>query len=206
MNGMDRDWDEKFDLNENKNDYSNSDAEFPKYTRGIINLANKDSGGTRPEVVGQMSEIFDPDEFDDYEEWHGWYMENHSDSIQEATKKIMDMIERYREAIQEIDEDMVEEWVRELVIEKTAEGLMIETMILRYLSDKHDVEYHQSSSDEESKGIDGYLGEQPISVKPKSYDTKGSTKGREDIDVPLVKYHDTDNYVYLYYDEDEFEF
>lgn len=206
MKSMDRDWDEKFDLNDNKKDYSNSDAEFPKYTRGIINLANKDSGGTKPEVVGQMSEIFDPDEFDDYEEWHGWYMENNGDSIEEATEKIMDMIERYREAIKEIDEDMVEEWVRELVIEKTAEGLMIETMILRYLSDKHDVEYHQSSSDEESKGIDGYLGEQPISVKPKSYDTKGSTKGREDIDVPLVKYHDTDNYVYLYYDEDEFEF
>lgn len=203
---MDRDWDKKFDLEDNKEDYSTSDAEFPKYTRGIINLANKDSGGTKPAVVGKMSEMFDPDEFDDYEEWHEWYIKNHGESIEVATEKIMEMIERYRKAIKEIDEDMVEEWVRELVIEKTAEGLMIETMILRYLSDQHDVEYYQSSSSEESRGIDGYLGNQPISVKPKSYDTKGSTKGREDIDAPIVKYHDTDNYVYLYYDEKEFSF
>lgn len=203
---MDRDWDKKFDIENKKENYNTSDEEFPLYARGIINLANKDSGGTRPDVVGQMSELFDPDKFEDYEEWRQWYMEEKGHSIKEARDKIMDMIEEYREVIQEIDEDMVEAWVEELVIEKTAEGLMIETMILRYLADQYDVEYHQSDSNEESKGIDGYLGDQPVSVKPKSYDTKGSTKAREDIKYPIIKYHDTDNYVYLYYDEDELEF
>ena len=32
-------------------------AEFPKYTTQLINLANQNAGGTRPRVVGQMSEL-----------------------------------------------------------------------------------------------------------------------------------------------------
>ena len=30
---------------------------FPKYTTQIINLANQNAQGTRPRVVGQMSEL-----------------------------------------------------------------------------------------------------------------------------------------------------
>lgn len=203
---MDDDWNKKIDIEKNKKSYTSTDSEFPKYARGIINLANENAGGTRPDVVGQMSEMFDESKFDDYQEWRDWYMENHGDSIEDATEKIMEMINKYREVIEDIDEDMVEEWVKELVIEKTAEGLMIQTMILEYLSDQYNVKYYSSDSNEESKGIDGYLGDQPVSIKPKSYDTKGSTKAKENIDAPLIKYYDTDNYVYLYYDENEFEF
>jgi len=31
-------------------------ADFPKYTTQLINLANQNAAGTRPKVVGQMSE------------------------------------------------------------------------------------------------------------------------------------------------------
>ena len=31
--------------------------QFPKYTTQIINLANQNSQGTRPKVVGQLSEL-----------------------------------------------------------------------------------------------------------------------------------------------------
>ncbi|HII38851.1 TPA: MjaI family restriction endonuclease, partial [Candidatus Micrarchaeota archaeon] len=31
--------------------------EFPKYTTQIINLANQNAQGTRPKVVGQLSEL-----------------------------------------------------------------------------------------------------------------------------------------------------
>lgn len=36
---------------------SASDYVFPKYTTQIINIANQNAGGTRPKVVGQMSEL-----------------------------------------------------------------------------------------------------------------------------------------------------
>lgn len=32
--------------------------EFPKYTSQLINWANQNAQGTRPVVVGQMSELF----------------------------------------------------------------------------------------------------------------------------------------------------
>lgn len=31
--------------------------EFPRYTTQILNLANQDAQGTRPRVVGQLSEL-----------------------------------------------------------------------------------------------------------------------------------------------------
>ena len=31
--------------------------EFPKYVTQVINLVNSNAGGTRPKVVGQMSEL-----------------------------------------------------------------------------------------------------------------------------------------------------
>ena len=33
-------------------------AEFPKYTSQLINWANQNAQGTRPKVVGQLSELF----------------------------------------------------------------------------------------------------------------------------------------------------
>lgn len=34
-------------------------VEFPKYTTQIMNLANQNAQGTRPNVVGQMSELIE---------------------------------------------------------------------------------------------------------------------------------------------------
>lgn len=33
-------------------------TEFPKYTSQLINWANQNAQGTRPKVVGQLSELF----------------------------------------------------------------------------------------------------------------------------------------------------
>ena len=35
-----------------------NEFEFPKYTSQLINWANQNAQGTRPVVVGQMSELF----------------------------------------------------------------------------------------------------------------------------------------------------
>ena len=44
--------DELFSLNESENHI------FPKYTSQLINWANQNAQGTRPRVVGQLSELF----------------------------------------------------------------------------------------------------------------------------------------------------
>lgn len=46
--------------------------DFPKYTTQILNLANQNAQGTRPKVVGQMSDLIQ--EFDGraIDEWIDW--------------------------------------------------------------------------------------------------------------------------------------
>jgi hypothetical protein len=50
-------------------------TDFPKYTTQIINLANQNAQGTRPKVVGQMSELIEQCPKGTYEEWVKWYSE-----------------------------------------------------------------------------------------------------------------------------------
>ncbi len=146
--------------------------EFPKYVTQILNLANQNAQATRPRVVGQMSELIKEFNGKTLEEWESWYLKRYPDAVDEATKKILSMVENFREAIGKIDENMVRQWVRDLVIVKTFLGLRFQEAVLKKLSEEFGLEYRLASPEEEKKGIDGYIGNLPVSLKPKSYDSK----------------------------------
>lgn len=55
-------------------------------------------------------------------EWERWYLEQKPVAIRTATEKILKMIKNFRNAMDKIDEAMVERWVRDLVIVKTFVG------------------------------------------------------------------------------------
>ena len=62
--------------------YNNAQGySFPKYTSQLINWANQNAQGTRPAVVGQLSELFP--EFMNFcdditiENWEKWYTEKY---------------------------------------------------------------------------------------------------------------------------------
>ena len=184
------------------------DPEFPKYTTQIMNTANQNSQGTRPATVGQLNEIIEeykeqyPD--GDFEDWKQFYFENYEgdENIEEATDKVFDMVVKMREAAEEIDREMANRWVKDLVLYKTYTGLgRNEEAILKKLSEEYDLPYELGTAEDESKGIDGYLGSQPISVKPITY--KQKARLQEDIDAPIVYYEDysTTNALKLHLDE-----
>ena len=101
------------------------DPEFPKYTTQIMNTANQNSQGTRPRVVGQMSEIIEEykEEYPngDFDDWKAFYYSKYDgeERIEEATQKVFEMVVKMREATKEIDEEMVRRWVNDLVLYKT---------------------------------------------------------------------------------------
>lgn len=140
------------------------ERDFPKYTTPIINIANQNAQATRPNVVGKMSELIQDCPKQTYEGWREWYLERHPDAIDIATDKIMDMLKEMKKAFDMIDREMVREWVEDLVIDKTAEGLIIQEIILKKLADKKDVDYRLATPQGESKNIDGFLGSTPISI------------------------------------------
>lgn len=180
--------------NENIENYNESDTfSFPKYTSQLINWANQNAQGTRPVVVGQMSELF-PEFMASGAEitidnWRNWYTKKYPDAFEKATDKIYAQVENLRHAIKLIDRDMVEHWVEDLVISKTFNGLYVQKAILASLAEKRGTTYRLATPDEESIGIDGYIGNIPYSVKPDTYRTMGRLS--ESIDVKMIYYTKT---------------
>ena len=160
--------------------------QFPKYTTQIINLANKNSQGTRPIVVGQLSELIQECPHKEFKKWKEWYLKRYPDAINKAADRIMPMIEGFKEAINKIDRDMVKKWVDDLVIDKTFIGLKFQEAILKRVAKMKNTSYRLSAPQEESRGIDGFIGELPVSIKPLTYKTKDMLN--EQIEAKIIFY------------------
>ena len=53
---------------------SGAAVSFPKYTTQIMNLANQNAQGTRPKIVGQMSDLIQEFDGKTLSEWKVWYV------------------------------------------------------------------------------------------------------------------------------------
>ncbi len=165
--------------------------DFPKDVAPLLNLANQYAQGTRPKVVGQMSDLIQQFSGRTLSEWEKWYLEQKPDAIRNATEKIVQMLKNLKNTIDKIDSMMVEQWVRDLVIVKTFIGLRFQEAILKKGAEIKGTNYRLSEPDEESKGIDGYIGEIPVSIKPHTYEVKASLP--EHIDTKIIHYKKIDN-------------
>lgn len=177
--------------NESIQEYNESESySFPKYTSQLINWANQNAQGTRPAVVGQMSELFQ--EFMSSGEeisitgWRKWYSERYPNAFDKATEKIYSQVQNLKNAIPLIDKEMIENWVEDLVINKTFNGLYVQKAILASLAEKRGTTFRLANPEEEAKGIDGFVGKIPYSVKPDTYKTMGRLS--EIIDVKMIYY------------------
>ena len=168
-------------------EYVNAPAcDFPKYTTQLINLANQNSQATRPNNVGQLTDLIQEFPGQTFEEWVTWYQEQYPDAIEGATDKIISMIENLHQAFTKIDRALVKAWVEDLVLVKTFTGLKFQEAILRKLSELKGCAYRLAEPYEESQGIDGFVGEEAYSIKPSTYRAKASLV--ESIEVKIIFY------------------
>ena len=172
---------------------------YPKYATQIMNLANQNSQGTRAKIVGQMSELIQEFEGSTLSEWEKWYLESHPDAIDKATKRVYAMITSFQEAILTIDEEIVREWIEELIIVKTFSGLKFQEAILKKISQHFNKPYRLGNPEEESEHIDGYIGDNPISIKPISFQTQMGLN--YDINIPIAFYEKRKNEIVIEFDE-----
>ena len=174
-------------------------SDFPKYVAPLINLANQYAQGTRPKVVGQMSELIQEFEGKTLSEWEKWYLKKKPNAIRDATEKILQKLKEFKNSLDKIDRSMVEQWVRDLVIVKTFAGLRFQEAILKKGAELMGTNYRLAESDEESKGIDGYIGDIPVSIKPHTYEVKAALP--EHIDIKLIFYRKIDDGIEVDYGE-----
>jgi len=163
--------------------------DFPKYVTQLINLANQNAQGTRPRVVGQLSELIQECPEKTYEGWKKWYLNRYPTTIKEATEKISKMMDNLKKAMELIDESMIKKWVSNLVLEKTFIGLKFQEAILKKVASIKNTSYRLSEPKEESRGIDGFIGNIPISIKPITYKVKSAL--REEIETKIIFYNKT---------------
>jgi hypothetical protein len=166
---------------------------FPKYTSQLINWANQNAQGTRAKIVGQMSDLF-PEFMNSADNislhnWEDWYLQRYPNAIENATERIYEQVKNLQKAIKLIDKDMIQDWVKDLVIHKTYNGFYVQKAILASLSQKLNKSYRLASPAEESVGIDGYVGETPYSIKPDTYKTMNRLP--ESINVKMIYYTKT---------------
>jgi len=163
--------------------------DFPKYTAQLMNLANQNAQGTRPRIVGQLSELIKECPEKTYEGWRNWYLLKHPNAIENATEKISEMMDNLKNAIKSIDKSMIKKWVEDLVLEKTFIGLRFQEAILKKVALMKNTNYRLAKPEEESQGIDGFVGDIPVSIKPMTYKTKNAL--REEIKIKIIFYNKT---------------
>jgi len=159
---------------------------FPKYTTQIMNLCNQNAQGTRPSVVGQMSELVQECPYKTYQEWKQWYLSKKPNAIADAAERIKTMVGNLKTAITLIDDNMIKTWVEDLVIAKSFTGLHFQQAILSRVAKMKRTTFRIAGPDEESKGIDGYIGQEKVSIKPETYKSKLGLP--ESIRIPIIYY------------------
>jgi uncharacterized protein YukE len=172
---------------------------FPKYVTQLINLANQNAQGPRPRVVGQLTDLIQEFPGKTLSEWEQWYLQRYPNAINIAKEKIISMLENVKDAMRKIDEDMVYEWARDLVIVQTFIGLQFQEAILKKGAEIKGVSYRLSEKAGESQGIDGYIGNISVSIKPETYKTKKSLS--EEIQAKMIYYKKVKNGIEVDYSE-----
>ena len=163
------------------------------YIGSVINLANSFSQATRAKHVGQVSDLIQEyreiAENPSVEGWESFYASRIGlEKIDIAADKIWEYVKRIRENLNSLNHDDIKNWTKDLVIDKTFSGLQIQLDILEMVSETG--EFRLSTPDEESKGIDGYVDGEPVSIKPNTY-KKTIQSGKESIPYRIIFYKNT---------------
>jgi hypothetical protein len=121
-----------------------------------------------------------------YDDWVNWYQRKIPYAVDDVTEKIYEMVQKLKDAIIFIDRDMINKWAKDLILTKTFVGLCFQESILKKVAMLKNTSYRLATPEEESKGVDGYIGGKPVSIKPSTYKTKKMYG--EQIEADIVYY------------------
>jgi len=106
-------------------------------------------------------------------------------------QRILQKLKDLKNSLNKIDRTMVEQWVRDLVVVKTFAGLRFQEAILKKGADIKRINSRLSEPHEERRGVDGFIGDIPVSIKPDTYKVKAALP--EQIDIKIVYYKKVDD-------------
>jgi hypothetical protein len=164
---------------------------FPLNTKPILNIATQNSQCTRVSIVGSMKELFakflKADVGRSVDDWENWYLNNGgTQKIQDATDKLFDYLNKMPLDHTVFTREVAENYILDLVINKTHYGMSGEYYAVLATAKYFGLDYSFSSAEEERQGIDAWIGDKPVQVKPHDSVIKHHVRNGADIDKTLV--------------------
>ena len=96
-------------------------------------------------------------------------------------------------------EDETADYVREVVYNKTHFGMGGESTAIAVAAEYFDLPYRFSNAEEESRGIDGWIGEHPVQVKPAdSYKRNHVFNGADTAQTLVITYEKKKHTCYIW--------
>lgn len=193
----------------------NTTPNLPTYTSGFINDVNGWAGGSKAENVSQVSELIkqfreeNPD--GGLQDWIAFHQALEGTMIrvlkgrgknkryemvrmagvEQGVQDIMCKIEEVKNNINQLTEEKIRLWLKNLVYEKTYCGLEAQKLILCHIAEEHHFEWMLGSVEDEKQGIDGYIIDPngplffPLQIKSSSYSNKHK---QEHFICPVITY------------------
>lgn len=166
---------------------------FDTYVPSLLNKINAWAKATNKENVGHLNELIIIHGNSGYAKWRRYYLKSHKKKLDRAVTLIAQKLKNVKKALNSIDENTMTAYVEDLVLAKTYRGFRIQQLIFKEIKKQYHVRFKPATTKDESKGIDGYLNDEPVSVKPVSY--KKQTQLQESHDIPIVYYKFTAQHI-----------
>jgi hypothetical protein len=166
--------------------------EWPKYSTQLLNVAGQNCKAFDVRQVGSAKETWlemrqqgIPGTF---ENWCNFYNSKpFANNIPAQAQRLYEMIQKMQ--IGGISYDMCEDYIKEVIYNKTHMGMAGEEMAIQAVGSYYSLPVRFSDAQEEAQGIDGWIGEIPVQVKPEGSAFKGHVHNHPDKDrVLLVTY------------------
>jgi len=183
--------------------------EWPKYSTQMLNVGNGNCKGTDKKIVGSAKELWlemrGQNIVGTFENWVEFYNSTeYSKNTPAQGKKLYEMMQKMAAALEAITPDMCEDYIRELVENKTHMGMAGEEMAIQAVGQYYGLEVRFSTAEEETQGIDGWIGDIPVQVKPDDSAFKAHVFNHPDKNKVLLVTYDTEEKTKCYIHNPEF--
>ncbi|NBP59256.1 MjaI family restriction endonuclease, partial [bacterium] len=118
---------------------------------------------------------------------------NTEEKLIDSGKKLFSMLQKFKDAINSLDEEDCIEYVKEVTYNKSVMGFSYEEIAIETVANYFNLPYRYSTEEEESQGIDGYVGEKPVQVKKSGSAKKNHVRNHANEFKTLVILYDEEN-------------
>ena len=148
------------------------EVELPKYSNTLISIINNNARATRPISIGNLGQLKSEFKGETFKEFKKFLLDNNPKMIETAVEKILNKAEEMELLPSYINYHTVKIWLENLIFIKTFRGLYFESLCFKTISEKFNIEFIKGTIEDDSKGIDGYLNNNPYNVKSATYKNK----------------------------------